>query len=243
MSKIIKNTNDFIEKNRSFIEYLGEWESKLEEVELAKLVEEAGGAENVAIASVDMIEGFCRLGPLASPRVEAIINEIATLFRKAKSLGINNFVLLQDAHPENSPEFDNFPPHCIKGTQEAETVREFKVLNFFEEMEVIEKKTISSGIDTDLETWLLAKNIRKIVVVGDCTDLCIYQKAMFARLLANARNLDWEIILPANCVDTYDMPVKTAKKIGAMAHPGDFFHMIFLYHMNLNGITVYKSLK
>jgi hypothetical protein len=80
-------------------------------------------------------------------------------------------------------------------------------------------------------------------VVGNCTDLCVYQLAMHLRVRHNARNVPGvSVIVPANAVDTYDLPVETASAIGAMPHPGDFFHQVFLYHMALNGIQVVREL-
>jgi len=66
---------------------------------------------------------------------------------------------------------------------------------------------------------------------------------MHLRLRHNARNVpDIEVIVPVNAVDTYDLPPETAAEIGAMPHPGDFFHEVFLYHMALNGIRVVREL-
>jgi hypothetical protein len=43
-------------------------------------------------------------------------------------------------------------------------------------------------------------------------------------------------------VDTYDLPVETAKQIGAVPHAGDLLHLIFLYSMMLNGVEVVRSI-
>ena len=80
------------------------------------------------------------------------------------------------------------------------------------------------------------------IVVGDCTDLCIYQLGMFLRLDANDRMLKRRVVAPANAIDTYDMPVEVARQIGAIPHPGDLLHVLFLYHMALNGIEVVREL-
>ena len=50
------------------------------------------------------------------------------------------------------------------------------------------------------------------------------------------------VIVPADCVDTYDMPVETAAEIGAMPHDAELLHAIFLYHMALNGIVIVKTI-
>ena len=40
-----------------------------------------------------------------------------------------------------------------------------------------------------------------------------------------------------NC-DTVD----AAMRMGVMPHPGDFFHLVFLYHMAMNGVQVVRAL-
>ncbi len=81
------------------------------------------------------------------------------------------------------------------------------------------------------------------IVVGDCTDLCTYQLAMHLRLDANARQLQRRVILPVDCVDTYDMPFEKAAAIGAIPHPAAFIHAVFLHNMHLNGVEIYATIK
>ena len=38
------------------------------------------------------------------------------------------------------------------------------------------------------------------------------------------------MIVPANCVNTYDLPVDAAQKIGALPHDGDFADVYFFVH-------------
>ena len=78
-------------------------------------------------------------------------------------------------------------------------------------------------------------------MVGDCTDLCTYSVAMYLSLRSNALNLRQRVILPVDAVQTYDLPIESARSVGALTHPGGFFHLTFLYHMALNGIHVVKS--
>jgi nicotinamidase-related amidase len=240
---MIGDVDGFIAGNRPFVQYLKEWEESLPSIALEEVIEKAGGPERVAVITVDMIEGFCRSGPLSSPRVEALIAPVVRLLEKAHGLGVSHLALTQDAHEETSREFGAFPAHCVAGTPEADTVREIRELPFFGRMKVFPKRSISSHLATGLEEWLTGADPRAVVVLGDCTDLCTYQLTMFARLLANARGHGWEVILPIDCVDTYDLPVETAAKIGAMPHPADFFNAAFTYHMALNGIRVARELR
>jgi hypothetical protein len=44
-------------------------------------------------------------------------------------------------------------------------------------------------------------------------------------------------------VDTYDMPLKQAEKTGAVPHPADFVHAVFLHNMLLNGVEIVSKIK
>ena len=101
------------------------------------------------------------------------------------------------------------------------------------------KNSLNSALGTELEPWLDAHpNVNTFITVGDCTDFCTYQLAMHLKLRANARNKKSRVILPVDCVDTYDLPVEVAKEIGAVPHDGNLLHHIFLNHMMLNGVEV-----
>jgi hypothetical protein len=66
---------------------------------------------------------------------------------------------------------------------------------------------------------------------------------MYLRLRANVLGLrQVRVIVPADCVQTYDLPVETAQELGALPHDGDLLHRVFLYHMALNGIEVVAQL-
>jgi nicotinamidase-related amidase len=57
-------------------------------------------------------------------------------------------------------------------------------------MQVLTKNSIHPAFDTGLDAWLDAHpDVATFVVVGDCTDLCTYQTAMYLKLRANARQL------------------------------------------------------
>lgn len=221
-------------------EFVSRWFELLQPHPLAEAIDPA----TTAIFSSDMVVGFCDRGNLASPRVDALSEPIADLFRRAHALGVRHFVLAQDTHDPQTPEFEAWPVHCVRGTEEAETIPELKALPFANQFTVIEKNSLHAGLETELNPWLdRHPELRTAIVVGNCTDLCVYQLAMHLRLMHNARNIpEMRVIVPANAVDTYDLPVETAAASGAMPHPADFFHQVFLYHMALNGIEVVRAL-
>lgn len=222
-----------------FVAYMEEWHSTLAEFSLKDDLRDPARA---AILSADMVVGFCGEGALASPRVAGIVEPVVSLFQRAHDVGVRYFVLAQDTHSEKAEEFNAFPPHCLRGTSESDTIPELKRLPFSDTFTVVEKNSLDPSLGTGLESWLDSHSeLEDLIVVGDCTDLCTYSSAMYLRLRANARGLKQRVVVPANAVQTYDMPIETAREIGALAHPGDFFHLTFLYHMALNGIRVVKS--
>src|SRR3990170_3365784 len=149
----------------AFLSYLDEWFARLAPLPLRQVAERPGG---VALLSVDLTNGFCYEGPLASPRVRAP----------------------QDPHEPDAVEFGAYPPHCVRGTSEPETIPEIKALPFYDRMLTLEKNSIDSSMNTGLNAWIDGHpEVDRYLIVGDCTDLCVYQLAMHLRLDANARQL------------------------------------------------------
>lgn len=221
--------------------FIATWYDELQPLPLAAVIAEPA---TVGVFSTDMTVGFCEQGNLASPRVGALRGPVVDLFRRAHALGVRHFVLTQDTHHPATPEFEAWPVHCVRGTDEAETIPALRALPFADTFTIIEKNSLHPALETEFDPWLDAHpELRTAIVVGNCTDLCVYQLAMHLRLRHNARNVPGiAVVVPANAVQTYDLPVEAAAAVGAVPHPGDFFHQVFLYHMALNGIRVVREL-
>jgi len=235
------NVEDVISSSRPFLAWLVDWYNSRPTLALDRLLNANGNSpDSIALLAVDVTVGFCSDGPLASERVGRITAPIARLFQRAHKQGVRNFLLPQDTHTEDAVEFNSFPPHCVGGTSEPVTVPELRNLPFSDLFMVIEKNSISSDIDTELDAWLDDHpEVTTFVVVGDCTDICVYQLAMYLRIRANVLNLrDTRVIVPLDGVETFDIPVDVAQEIGAMPHHGDLTHLIFLYSMAQNGIEI-----
>jgi nicotinamidase-related amidase len=228
---------------QAFLSWLDDWVANLPELDLQAFMRENGtGPENVGVISADLVVGFCYEGALASPRIAGVVSNAAEAMKRAYDLGVRQFALVQEYHTHDAPEFEQFGPHCIRGTHEAETVEALASLPFADLFSVIHKNSLHPALDTDMDSWLAERAmLDTFVAVGDCTDLCIYQLVMHLKLKANAANKRVNVIVPADCVQTYDLPVELAQAIGAMPHDGDLLHAIFLYHMALNGAQVVKS--
>ncbi len=237
----MSETTAFQERATRFLQALLTWKTELPTLPWADLHAEAQKG-HVALFCVDMINGFCHQGALVSPRVQGIIPEVVSTFERAYTSGVRDFVLPQDRHSENAPEFTAFPPHCQRGSSEAETIPELQALPFAKLYTIFPKNSLSSFYETGLAAWLAAHpQLHTLIVVGNCTDLCVHQLALPLKLHANALNRDLRVIVPENAVQTYDMPIETAQSPGALPHDGGVMHLLFLYHMQLNGVEVIKE--
>ncbi|MBZ0278740.1 MAG: isochorismatase family protein, partial [Anaerolineae bacterium] len=131
------------------------WKEALQPLSLVTLM--AADPASVGIVSVDVIKGFCSIGPLSSPRINTIVEPIVDLFKLAWEQGVRDIALTQDTHPTDAVEFGQYAPHCIRGTEESETVEAFKALPFFDQITVFEKNNISSGLVPGFAAWLQAR--------------------------------------------------------------------------------------
>lgn len=211
-------------------ELLSRWHEGLPDLELSGLE-----AARTALVSVDVIEGFTRLGELSSPRVTAIIPNIVALLGQLSAVGVPTaqIAFVQDAHPEDAQEFTAYPPHCIKGTTEAEAVRELQALPHWSEYQHFQKNSIASHTSEGFNGWLGAQDVDTIIAVGDVTDLCLYTLALHLQTRNLAQGLGQRIIVPENCAQTWDAP----------DHPGDLYHLLFLHQLARNGVEVVRGVR
>jgi nicotinamidase-related amidase len=221
-----------------FLTWLDDWMTKLPD----KHISDLGNPENIAVISVDMVNGFCHKGSLASKEVNSIIPPVVDVLKKAHDYGIKHFLLLQDAHSENAAEFDAYPNHCVKGSEESQTIPEIANLPFSNDLTIFEKNAWSPAYDTKFDEWTTAHpEVHTFIIIGDCTDICVYSIAMHLRMQSFAKDMKRKVIIPANAVATYDMPVSTATKLNAMPHDAELLHKVFLYHMALSAIEIVQE--
>lgn len=186
-------------------------------------------AGKTALIAVDMINGFAKAGALYSPRIEMLIPAIADLSRACGQKGIVQ-VALADTHPEDTPEFFSYPPHCMQGTLESELVDELKAAGPFL---LIQKNSTNGFLEPEFYAWLQGHgHIDTFVVVGNCTDICIEQFATTLKCYFNRLSRPVRVIVPMNLVDTYDFGT----------HHGDLMHAAALMMLLGNGVEVVKEI-
>lgn len=204
--------------------------------------------------------------PLASDRVGAISQPVADMLTKVHNAG-GECVLVQEWHDPDAKEFSSFPPHGIAGTVGAEAITRLWLLPFADKFVIFLKNALTPAwsyrekrhvppekthpiyskgfapvFRESFERYLATSDIQIAIVVGNCTDLCVRELAMHLRMWANQHQKDMRVIIPANCVQTFDLPLDIAEKIGAMPHPGDMYHLIALYEMARNKIEIVKEI-
>jgi nicotinamidase/pyrazinamidase len=144
---------------------------------------------------VDMVRGFCEEGHnlYVGAAIRKIIPRIRDLLRGEKARG-SHIIFLCDTHEPDDLEFKMFPTHCVRGSEESEVITELQ--EFAEE--VIPKRRFSGFFDTNLDQRLKELKPDKIIVVGVCTNICVLYT------VADARNRDYPVEVPADCVATFD---------------------------------------
>jgi len=103
--------------------------------------------------------------------------------------------------------------HCVRGTIESEVVPELQPL--LHDATLIRKRRYSGFFETDLEERLKAAQPEQVTVVGVCTDICVLHT------VADLRNRDYRVVVPAAAVETFDGP----------GHPGDEVQHWALAHL------------
>lgn len=184
--------------------------------------------DNTVLVVVDMVNGFVYSGPLSSPRVAGVVKNIANL--NEKTAGFKK-IFFMDSHEEDSKEFGSFPLHCIRGSHEAELIPELKT-KYSEGPETvfIEKNSTNGFNNRKFQQWL-EKNIYEVdnyIITGCVTDICVLQFALSLKAYFNETNKNKRIIVPKDCVETYD----------GGSHDGNLMNLFALYNMHTSGIEI-----
>ena len=121
-----------------------------------------------AVVIVDMQKDFVLPdGKLYVPKAETLIENVREILQKARNNDVKR-VFTQDWHEEKDPEFEIFPPHCIKDTKGAMILGE---LEPWEGHEIIQKNKLSAWEMP--ATKKIFEDVEEIVVCGVATEYCI----------------------------------------------------------------------
>ena len=144
---------------------------------------------------VDMVVGFMEPGHnlYCGDESREIIPRVQELIERERADG-GDVIFICDTHDPDDLEFQMFPVHCVRGTEEAEVIAELRGY----EGETIRKRRYSAFFETDLEDRLARLNPDKVIVCGVCTDICVMHTA------ADARNRDYAVEVRTDCVASFD---------------------------------------
>ena len=146
---------------------------------------------------IDMVNGFLEPGHnlYCGDDSRQIIPKVYELLDRERTAG-SEILFISDHHDRYDLEFEMFPIHCVKGTDEPNVIPE--LVEFVSETNVIAKNRYSGFFNTELETRLLARAPDKIIICGVCTDICVMHTA------SDARNRDYKVEVPSDCVASFD---------------------------------------
>ena len=141
--------------------------------------------EKYAVIVIDMLNDFVT-GPIASPRVNHIIEPIKELCEKARAKGFP-VIYANDSHtPEVDKEFKVWGPHAVEGTPGAEVIDDI----------IVPKKTYSAFFSTPLDLILRELGVDTVVITGWQADCCCRHTS------ADAFFRGFNIVVPKETTDT-----------------------------------------
>jgi len=214
------NKDQFIKKSRETLSEILDMLERLPSIKLKDL-----HSQRTALVIVDMVNGFTRQGAMISANVERVIPQIAKLLNSCDELQIAKLAFA-DCHSESSPEFADYPVHCLAGSDEAEIVAEIKTIGGYQ---LINKNSTNGFLEDQFQQWLKQnQQINTFIITGDCTDICVLQFAVTLKTWFNMQNKQSRIIIPINAVETFD----------SGPHDGELMNLMALYNMIINGIEV-----
>lgn len=175
---------------------------------------------------VDMINGFMNEGPLADHRMARIIPKIQSTLDVFLEDG-KDVLSLQDAHSIDALEFDDYPPHCLKGSLESELVEELR--KYENHMIKIEKNTTNGFFAEGFQTYLNQNpTLSSVTIVGCCTDICVLQFAQTLKTHSQTQGKSIDVLVVKDAVDTYH----------SSTHDQELFHNQALQLMKNAGIKL-----
>ena len=184
---------------------------------------------STALILVDLVNGFAKEGPLASPRIGSLVGASVELLRRCRQRGIT-CIAFADTHTPDSLELQSYPSHCLRGSEESALCAELEAVGGYLR---IDKDSTNGFVEPAFERWRDEHPaIFNYLVVGDCTDICVSQFALTAKAYYNSRGLSSRVMVPVTMVDTFD----------GGTHHADLLNVVSLYMMQGGGVELYQSI-
>ena len=175
-----------------------------------------------ALIVVALQNGFLREGNLASDHCLAVLPAVVREVEAAVAAG-QLVIFTADTHEHDDLEFQIFPTHCVRGTEEADLVEELRPFLERPGVHLVPKRRYSAMFETQLEGLLHRFGVTEVRICGVCTDICVLHTT------SDLRNRDIPVTVVANATATFEAP----------EHPAEAVRDQSLAHMaNILGATV-----
>ena len=162
-----------------------------------------------------MVNGFVRNGAMADKCIEHVIPKQIKLINNLDDM--KQLIFIKDAHEENSVEFKRYPKHCIKGTVEAELVDELKC--YENDAKIFEKNSTSAIFNKNLLNYIdKLIDLKEVVIVGCCTDICIMNLAIPLKNYFDEYNKNIDVIVLKDATETYDSDLHNRDEYNEIAY-------------------------
>lgn len=163
-----------------------------------------------ALLVIDMLNDFIQEGSVldcgpSSRQIIPFIQQKINEFHQSGDL----VIFVCDSHQPSDPEFEMFPPHCVKGTPGAQIIPQLEVKD---SDIIIPKRKYNAFFGTRLEEILKEKKIVEVHVVGVCTSICVMDT------VGELRNREYQVIVYRQGVadfdaDAHEFALKRMKKV------------------------------
>lgn len=157
-----------------------------------------------AVFIIDMNIGFCEDGNLADPSIKHIVPNIIIVTDQILEEGEAVYIV-NDKHSKLSVELKRYLEHCM-GNNESKTIKELAIYEKEANKVFYKNSTCALFAPGVIDTLLEMVNLKQVIIVGCCTDICIQNFAIALRNFFDELNIDVEIIVPKDCVETYHIP-------------------------------------
>eukprot|EP00850_Spirogloea_muscicola_P024784 SM001500S01441 [mRNA] locus=s1500:920:1723:- [translate_table: standard] len=219
----------------------------------------AAATAAVGLVIVDEVRGFCTVGagnlaPSApDAQIAAMVAETAAL-ASAFAAGRWPALAFLDTHDADRPE-PPWPPHCVVGTGEENLVQELAWLESCPSATLVRKDCVDGFVgamradgSNAVVNWVRQHQLRRVLVTGICTDVCVLAFVVSALSARNHGLLPGlqDVVVHAGACATADLPPEAAAVAGpgaGFAHPQAAAHHVGLYIMQAHGAQIVDSVK
>lgn len=154
-----------------------------------------------AVFLIDMNVGFCEKGNLADPTIKQIVPNIIPIIRGVLEKG-EGFFEVNDKHTKDSVELKRYAGHC-DNEEESRTIKELQIYTQYATRSFYKNSTCALFAPGMMEMLMEMVKLKRVIIVGCCTDICIQNFAIALRNFFDELNMDVEIIVPKNAVETF----------------------------------------